>query len=66
MGEQTQILSLSGGQTYDNHLNNPGDHSYDPLYEADPDVNVLLNENGLLQNSKYFTIDENTAIYKKI
>ena len=41
MDEQAQFLSLSGGQTYDNHFNNPGDHSYDPLYEDDPDVNAL-------------------------
>ena len=46
MGEQTQILSLSGGQTYDNHLNNPGDHSYD-FTIADMNKNISKNSNSL-------------------
>ena len=58
MGDQAHALSLPSGQPHVDHLNNSGDHSYDPLAETDPDVNALLNENGFIQNTKYFTIDD--------
>ena len=47
MGNQTQIQPLSSNSIYDDHLNYPGDHTFDPLFESDPDLNALLTENGL-------------------
>ena len=38
---------MSSNPKYDNHLNYPGDHKFDPLFEADPDLNALLTENKL-------------------
>ena len=67
MGNQTQIQPLSSNSIYDDHLNYPGDHTFDPLFESDPDLNALLTENGLVQNIKYFTIaDILTKIFPKV
>ena len=50
IGDQEQHThSMPSCHPQVNHLKNSGDLSYDPIAEVDPDVNVLLNENGFIR-----------------